>query len=76
MEEDEASFCPTALSPIEAPLCNLDHFLSNDGSCIPYTDVSNGRWDCKNGYKEEAFCETFPTQERPGQVKFLSMVGT
>ena len=24
MGEDEASFCPTALSPIEAPLCNLD----------------------------------------------------
>ena len=75
MGEGEASFCPNALLPIEAPLCKLDQFLCNDGSCTPYTDVCNGRWDCKNGDEEEAFCETFPTQERPGQVKFLSTVG-
>ena len=56
MGEDEASFCPNALLPIEAPLCNLDQFLCNDGSCTPYTDVCNGRWDCKNGDEEEAFC--------------------
>ena len=43
-------FCPLKL------LCNLDHFLCNDGSCTPYTDVCNGRWDCKNGDEEEAFC--------------------
>ena len=28
MGEDEASFCPNALLPIEAPLCNLDHFCA------------------------------------------------
>ena len=47
MGEEEASFCPNALLPIEGPLCNLDHFLCHDGSCTPYTDVCNGRWDCK-----------------------------
>ena len=59
MGEDNACFCPNALLPIEAPLCNLDHFLCNDGSfnsLTPYTDVCNGIWDCKKGDEEEAFC--------------------
>ena len=69
MGEDEGSYCPTAPPPVPAPLCDLDHFLCNDGQCIPNTNVCNGRWDCTNGDDEAAFCEPMPTQEPPSKFR-------